>query len=177
MKPIAEPYSILTGHLRLLDNIKKNLPRDAHHAYIQMYITNNWREFFPLEEHRCPPVIYLDLWPVAPSLAIVNDPELCAQTVTSLPRSWQSGFTVVPLTGGRDLGSSGFDIELHSRMPAFSLMNVTRNVAVVAEQASILSDCLRVEIGDDDSWGGIFSLEDKISAFVFDCLASFNVYV
>jgi hypothetical protein len=142
----------------------------------------HWREYFP-HEPDCPPVVYLDLWPVAPSLAIVNDPDLCAQAVQqiSLPRAWQSKYIVSPLTGGRDLGSSGTDIRHHTFLrsrftPAFKHQNVIRNIPSVIEEASIFAKRLRArDAGVVGQWGDVFSLEDMVSEFVFDTLANFTV--
>ncbi|RYP86356.1 hypothetical protein DL769_000740 [Monosporascus sp. CRB-8-3] len=122
------------------------------------------------------------MWPVAPSLVIVNDPELCAQAVQqkSLPRSWQSKFLVSPLTQGIDLGSAGTDIAYHRALrsryaPAFSPKNLMAGVPQIVEEAHILAECIRALTGDAGGWGEVFSLEQKVSAFIFDVLASFAV--
>lgn len=173
---------MFSGHLSLLNDIRKKFPPDAHHSYIQMYLMRHWMEYFP-HESNCPPVVYLDLWPVAPSLAIVNDPDLCAQAVqhSSLPRAWQSKYIVSPLTGGRDLGSSGTDIRHHTFLrsrfaPAFRHQNVAKDIPAVTQEAIILAKNLRKCTGNvRGQWGDVFSLEEKISEFVFDTLVNFTV--
>ncbi|KAK7756299.1 hypothetical protein SLS62_001525 [Diatrype stigma] len=141
----------------------------------------HWQEYFP-RESRCPPVIYLDLWPTAPLLAIVNDPALCAQAVQqkSLPRSWQSKFLVSPLTKGIDLGSAGTDIAFHRLLrsqyaPAFSPKNLMAGVPALVEEASVFADCIRTLTTDNGTWGEVFSLEEKASALVFEVMARFTV--
>lgn len=172
---------MISGHIGLLNNIRAKFPPDAHHSYIQMHLMRNWKDHFP-HEVDCPPVVYLDLWPVAPSLAIVNDPDLCAQAVqhSSLPRAWQSKYIVSPLTGGRDLGSSGTDIRNHTFLrsrfaPAFSDQNVTKNIPAVIEEASVFAKSLHARADIAGEWGEVFSLEDKVSKFVFDTLADYTV--
>lgn len=147
-----------------------------------MRLMRHWKEYFP-HELNCPPVVYLDLWPVAPSLAIINDPDLCAQAVqrSSLPRAWQSKYIVSPLTGGRDLGSSGTDIRYHTFLrsrfaPAFRHRNVVRNIPAVVEETSIFAESLRHYAGATrGQWGDICRLEDNVSEFIFDILANFTV--
>lgn len=164
-----------------MSSISAKLPPNAHHSYAQIYMMRHWQEYFP-HEARCPPVIYLDLWPAAPLLAIVNDPELCAQAVQqrSLPRSWQSKFLVSPLTQGIDLGSAGTDIDFHRLLrsqyaPAFSPKNLMAGVPALTEEANVFADCIRALAGANGDWGEVFSLEQKASALVFEVMARFTV--
>uniref|UniRef100_A0A093V233 Putative sterigmatocystin biosynthesis P450 monooxygenase n=1 Tax=Talaromyces marneffei PM1 TaxID=1077442 RepID=A0A093V233_TALMA len=149
--PIAELHSMIFGHLLLVNGI----------------------QYFP-HELECPSIVYLDLWPVAPSLAIVNDPDLCAQAIQRIEFSTKSLAEQVHSSSGTNIKHHTF---LRSRFaPAFRHQNVVRNIPIVIEEASIFTETLRTQAGSlGGQLGNVFSLEDKVSEFVFDTLANFTV--
>ncbi|KAI1819274.1 cytochrome P450 [Xylaria intraflava] len=173
--PVPEPHSLLLGHLPLMKRLRRDLPKDAHDTYAQLKLTVNWHEYFP-KLSKCPPIIYLDLWPfVTYPLIQATSPEACYQMTQQKPqpRHPMFGWAISPVTGGRDL--IAMDIPTHrvwrSRLnPGFSLRNLTSLVPILTEEVEIFVRKLREEAGGDENFGALFPLYKKTVALSFDMI-------
>ena len=58
-------HSFLFGHLHIIYRLTKGKPRDINSNYIPILIMENWRSLYP-ESETCPPLFYVDLWPMGP---------------------------------------------------------------------------------------------------------------
>ncbi|PGH05785.1 hypothetical protein GX51_02756 [Blastomyces parvus] len=177
--PIIEPYSPFLGHLPLLKSLGEGFPRDAHRSYSNMRIVQNWKKYFPGAK-KCPPLIYLDVWPfMAQPIIMVIDPELCSQLTqeTPQPRHSMFGWALKPVTDSIDLISMNMaDHKVwRSRLnPGFSSRNVIQNMPAILEEVSIFAQKLK-DTADADSreWGSMFTLYDRAVALTFDVISRF----
>lgn len=142
------------------------------------WLAENCKNYFPGLDYP-PPVVYLDLWPVAESLAMVNDPVVASQftVVQSLPKI--PGFTkfLGPLTSGIDIVCTEGQIWKiwRSRFsPGFSQRNLTAILPEVIEEVNVFVEGLRPMAGKNGTWGSVFQLEKRTTNLTFDviCRAS-----
>ncbi|PGH36697.1 hypothetical protein GX50_00357 [[Emmonsia] crescens] len=177
--PIIEPYSPLLGHLPLLKSLREGLPPDAHNSYTSAKIVQNWEKYFPSAK-KCPPLIYLDVWPfMAQPIIMVIDPELCSQLTqeTPQPRHPMFGWALTPVTDGIDLISMNIadhKVWRSKLNPGFSSRNVIQNMPAVLAEVSIFAQKLK-DTADADSheWGNMFTLYDGAVALTFDVISRF----
>ncbi|KDB28107.1 hypothetical protein H109_00127 [Trichophyton interdigitale MR816] len=179
--PIIEPYSPFLGHLPLMRSLRKGLPRDAHGSYTSMKIIQNWQTYFPTAK-KCPPLIYLDVWPfISQPIIMVIAPELCAQLTqeTPQPRHPMFGWAMTPVTDGIDIISMNMaDHKVwRSRLnPGFSSRNVIQNMPAILEEVSLFAQRLKDTIdGDSGEWGRMFTLYDRAVAVTFDIISIFTL--
>ncbi|KAI1262859.1 cytochrome P450 [Xylariaceae sp. FL1019] len=157
--PVPEPHSLLLGHLPLMKGLRRGLPKDAHDTYAQRKLTINWKEYFP-KLSECPPVIYLDLWPLLSyPLIQATSPEACYQMTQQKPQPRHPMFSwaISPVTGLR-------------LNPGFSLRNLTSLVPILMEEVDVFVQKLREEAGDDKAFGALFPLYDKTVNLSFDII-------
>ncbi|KAF7511783.1 hypothetical protein GJ744_003514 [Endocarpon pusillum] len=64
------PHSFLFGHLKVLGEVMQTLPKNVH-PQVAMAIVR--------EKYNLPHVFYMDLWPIATSLLMIQDPDIAAQ--------------------------------------------------------------------------------------------------
>ncbi|KAI1500515.1 sterigmatocystin biosynthesis P450 monooxygenase StcS [Biscogniauxia marginata] len=173
--PIMEPYSPLFGHLPLMRDLRRDLPTDAHSTYINVKIARDWKLYFP-SAPECPPVIYIDLWPIMPQpFILIISPQLCSQLTqeTPQPRHAMFKWAQIPLTDGLDLLSMDqTDHKLwRSRLnPGFSSRNLAVHVPALIEEVSIFTTALKSKAGEGRNWGEMFTLYDKAIALTFDVI-------
>ncbi|ETS85967.1 hypothetical protein PFICI_03992 [Pestalotiopsis fici W106-1] len=171
-----EPYSLITGHLLLMNKIRKQFPSDSHQTIINKKIMENWNEYFP-GATECPPVIYLDLWPFVPfTFAMVVSPELCAQLtqVTPQPRQPMFKWAQKPLTDGLDMLSldwTGHKLWRSRLNPGFSSQSLNSHFPALIEEVDIFSQIMTSQAGPAGEWGQMFTMYDKVIALTFDIIA------
>jgi len=168
------PHSLLWGHLLLIKRVMGALPRDLHPNYIPQLLAENWQTLFP-GERKCPPLIYLDMWPMAPPLLFPTDPDLAAQFLheASLPKAAMANWYLKPLTGNLDLVSSeGAKWKVwRSRFnPGFSSRNITALVPAILDEVLVFADALKAKAGVDGGWGQVFSLETLTTNLTLDVI-------
>lgn len=113
------------GHIPLLLRLRKGLPDDASDMYVNRHLVLEWRKTFPRAKV-CPPVIYLDIWPLMDeAIAIINEVDLIQGVVQhrNPPRHAMAKYLQSFVSGNRNL--SAWDGSMHklwrSRMnPGFS---------------------------------------------------------
>lgn len=138
-----------------MKSLREGLPRDAHMSYTSKKIIQNWQKYFPTAK-KCPPLIYLDVWPfMAQPIITVIEPELCSQLTQEIPqpRHPQIGWALTPVTDGIDLLSMNMaDHKVwRSRLnPGFSSRNVIQNMPEVLEEVSVFAQKLK-DTADADS--------------------------
>ncbi|KAK8078731.1 hypothetical protein PG994_002538 [Apiospora phragmitis] len=170
-----EPYSPIFGHLPLMRALRQNWPSDAHTTYVNIKIAREWKKYFP-KATECPPVIYIDLWPImSQPFAMIIDPAFAAQLTqeTPQPRHFMFKWAQIPLTGGLDLLS--IDPANHklwrSRLsPGFSPRNLATHVPAIIEEVEIFADAIKAKAGKGADWGEMFTLYDKLIALTFDVI-------
>ncbi|KAI1176928.1 cytochrome P450 [Nemania sp. FL0916] len=174
--PVPNPHSFLFGHIPLMKSLKEGLPKDAHETYYYRKLTRNWRDYFPHEKERCPPVIYLDLWPLfSQPLILATSAEACHQLTqqTPQPRHSLMVWAITPVTGGKDLHS--MDAATHrlwrSRLnPGFSPQNILSQVPILLEEVGIFAEQLKSKAGPNGDFGDFFTLFDRSVALTFDII-------
>ncbi|KAK8010458.1 hypothetical protein PG990_009423 [Apiospora arundinis] len=185
--PIAQPHSLLWGHLPLLANLGKKFPKDAHHSEPIIEMFENWRVYFP-DTKRCPPFVALDLWPVRKAMLRVSDPRLSQGFTTEKPvtRGETSQHFMMPVSLGLDLLSA--DIPTHrvwrSRFaPGFLPRNLLTHMPALLEEISIFVSKIERQTGGNSraggsgGWGKVFQLEDWATSLTFDVIARVTVDV
>lgn len=158
-----------------MKSLKEGLPKDAHDTYVHRKLTMNWPTYFP-HQKECPPIIYLDLWPLTSQPFIyATSPEACYQLTqqTAQPRHSMFSWALFPVTGGKDLIS--MDIPTHriwrSRLnPGFSSKNLLSQTPTLIEEVNIFVQQLKKQAGKDATFGDLFNLFDRTVALTFDII-------
>ncbi|OGM48835.1 hypothetical protein ABOM_003010 [Aspergillus bombycis] len=143
------PHSLIFGHLPVVLQFYRDWAFDANLVQsFGYYMSKYWKKFFPNEE-RCPPVVYVDIWPMSRPMAFSMEAYVSNQMSigTSLPKSPMHGEFLGPISAGKDLicmhGDEWQEVE------AFS--NMLKNLA-----------------GGNGGWGQVFPLEQISSNLAFD---------
>ncbi|KAI1636114.1 vera protein [Biscogniauxia mediterranea] len=168
------PHSLLFGHLPILAEFRAAHPPDANMYLVQGWLARNWKKYLP-DQDDLPPVVYLDLWPVSASLAVIFDPLFAAQfTYTkSLPKSKLTIDFLKPLTGGIDIVCSEGEAwkTWRSRFnPGFSQRNLTALLPDLLEEATVFADGLKKSAGSNGQWGPVFPLEERTTNLTLDII-------
>ncbi|KAF7523612.1 hypothetical protein G7054_g11706 [Neopestalotiopsis clavispora] len=133
----------------------------------------NWPKYFSKEHVQCPPLIYLDLWPLlSQPLIYAISPEACYQLVQQKPeqpRHPMFSWAMSPVTGGKDL--IAMDIPTHrlwrSRLnPGFSTQNILSQTPLLIEEINIFVAKLKARASKAD----VFSMYDHLVALAFDVI-------
>ncbi|KAI1470981.1 cytochrome P450 [Daldinia caldariorum] len=173
--PVPEPYSFILGHISFMKELKKGLPKDAHSCYSQRRIAVGWQKFFP-QATKCPPIIYLDLWPfLSQPLILVTSPEACYQLTQENPQPRDSTFrwAMFPVTRGKDLismNTADHRIWRSRFNPGFSLRNITLQMPILLEEVGIFAQQLKSQVGINNQWGELFTLNDRTISLTFDII-------
>ncbi|KAK8051511.1 cytochrome P450 4V3 [Apiospora rasikravindrae] len=179
--PIAEPHSLVWGHLKMMVAIRAHFPKDAHNHYAQIYLVQNWQKFFPGAEER-PPIMYFDLWPVLEPFAFVVDPAMCQDIVQDRlqPRHPQIKHLIKYISGARNL--TGWDQPVHtlwrSRLnPGFSARNLQSHIPTFIEEVETFVGLLKANAPKDGAWGEVFQLLNLTTNMTFDiiCRVAMNL--
>ncbi|KAL7619605.1 hypothetical protein AAE478_010146 [Parahypoxylon ruwenzoriense] len=168
------PHSLLFGHLPIFADFRKVHPPDVNIYVFHDWLAANVKKYFPNLE-RLPPVVYVDLWPVAGSLALVFDAVAASQftQVKSLPKDVITHEFLMPLTGNLDMVSSEGELwkKWRSRFsPGFSPRNLTALLPELLEEAQVFVNKLMSLAGEDGEWGPVFQLEEKTTNLTFDII-------
>ncbi|XXH01371.1 hypothetical protein Hte_007731 [Hypoxylon texense] len=173
------PHSLLFGHLPIFADFRAEHPPDVSIYMFHLWLAKNFRKYFPGLD-KLPPVVYVDLWPIADSLASVVDPVAASQftIVNSLPKNGVVAKFMHPLTGNVDLVSSEGELwkKWRSRFsPGFSPRNLTALLPELIEEAQVFVSELRKLAGENGEWGPVFQLEEKTTNLTFDIIVRASV--
>jgi cytochrome P450 len=162
------------GHLKVFDDFRRANPPDVSIYVFHTWLVENCKRYFP-DQEKVPPVVYLDLWPVSESLAMVYDAVAASQftQVKSLPKTNLSRKFLEPLTANMDIVSTEGDLwkRWRSRFnPGFSSRNITALLPELIEEALVFIDGLKAMAGENGSWGPMFLLEERTTNLTFDII-------
>ncbi|KAI1775362.1 vera protein [Hypoxylon cercidicola] len=171
--PIA-PHSILFGHIGIFVDFRKAHPPDININVFHIWLARNYKKYFP-ERQKLPPVVYLDLWPVGPSFALVYDAAGVAQftQTKSLPKLHHLTDYIKPLTSGLDIVSTEGALwkTWRSRFnPGFGPRNIAALLPELIEDVSVFVDELRGMSGSEGRWGPVFQLREKSADLTFNVI-------
>ncbi|KAK8029724.1 hypothetical protein PG993_011015 [Apiospora rasikravindrae] len=130
--------------------------------------------YFPDHDY-LPPVVYLDLWPLTGSLAMVRDPVAVSQftIVRSEPKVDVVAKFFHPMTLGLDiLTTEGQTWKTwRSRFnPGFSQRNLTALMPEIIEEVSIFANRLKQVAGKGNDFGPVFPLMNMTTNLTFDVI-------
>ncbi|KAH6689634.1 cytochrome P450 [Plectosphaerella plurivora] len=170
-------HSWIWGHLPVMGEVMEMLPSDAHSDYMMMMIQEHWKRFFP-QCKSCPPVIYLDGWPMTPRLVICINTALSLQFTTerSLLKARQQKEILYPLTKNRDVPSmEGAEFKLWKKRlnPGFSNQYITARIPDIIEETEDFVKILESKAGVDGSWGNVFQLGEITTGLALDVIFRF----
>ncbi|KAL4894251.1 cytochrome P450 [Aspergillus ambiguus] len=170
-------HSMIFGHLEVIGKLMSRLPPDAHGDYMMIIIQENWKELFP-DCSKCPPVLYIDLWPFAAPMLITINPDTSCQCTQdySLPKAHQQKRVLYPLTRNRDISSmEGAEWKLWRRRlnPGFSIQNITSRIPDILEEVEIFVGILEARAGKRGEWGEVFLLEQATTNLAMDVILRF----
>lgn len=168
------PHSMLLGHLPIFANFSKSHPRDVHVHHFHAWLSANCSTYFPGFDY-LPPVVYLDLWPISDSLALITDPGTAAQftVTTSLPKVGVFMQMMEPLTSCNDIiCTEGQNWKTwRSRFnPGFSQRNLNALLPEILEEVNVFVSGLKDMTGTDGKWGPVFQLHKKTINLTFDVI-------
>jgi hypothetical protein len=179
---VAQPYSLIFGHVPLLLRLNKNYPKDAKPINAYTDIVLNWQQYFPGAK-QCPPVLYLDLAPFAAPMAMAVDPSLITQFTQDSPQPRHSTmrWALTPVTGGLDIVSATFPNHRIWRAklnPGFSLKNIMELLPFIIEECVTFRDTLVKSAGADKEWGtDVFPMVDKLTDLTFSVICRVALWV
>jgi hypothetical protein len=177
------PHHPIWGHLPIAGELMSKLPSDAHGDYLQLLLQANFKSYFPPSINKCPPALYVDLWPFAAPLILSMDPDVSAQFTqkTSLIKPPQQKAFLKPLTGMKDLSSwegETWRVWRKRLNPGFGLAQITARMGELVEEMEVFVNGLRAragQVGDGaeggrDGWGEVFSLQDVANRLTLDII-------
>ncbi|KAI0394476.1 hypothetical protein F5Y17DRAFT_427507 [Xylariaceae sp. FL0594] len=176
------PHSLILGHLPILAEFQRLHPPDVNIHTFHTWVSDNCARYFPGLDYP-PPVIYLDLWPVTSSLAIVNDPALATQftVMRFLPKASIVKKYIEPLTSCLDIfcAEGALWKAWRTRLnPVFSKRNLTAMVPELVEEVEVFTNSLKLVAGENEKyWGPVFSLEKRTINLTFDVICRAVLYV
>lgn len=168
-------HSFLLGHLLVARQFYRDWASDAN--FVQTfgyYMSLHWERFFPTET-QCPPVIYVDLWPIATPMAFSMKAYVSNQMEMgqSLPKSPMQGEFLRPITNGRDLNCMHGEEWRAWRSifnPGFSQSNIRLWVPAILEEVETFAESIRGLAGQNGDWGQVFLLEKMSGNLAFDAV-------
>ncbi|KAI2465975.1 cytochrome P450 4V3 [Annulohypoxylon bovei var. microspora] len=168
------PHSLLFGHLPIFADFRAARPPDVNIYLFHNWLAENVDKYFPGLE-KLPPVVYLDLWPMAGSLAAVHDAVAASQftQTKSLPKDHIMVDYMMPLTGNLDIVSAEGELwkTWRSRFsPGFSPRNLTALLPELIEEVLVFVNGLKGLAGKDGNWGPVLQLEEKTTNLTFDII-------
>lgn len=169
------PHSWLTGHIQILNAFRTSHPADISFYLFHSWLSQNARKYFPDLDGKIPGVVYLDLWPLTYSYALVFDAEAGSQfTVTqNLKKHDVVHDYLVLMTQGHDLFSGNGQLwkTWRSRLnPGFSARHMATLLPEILEEVTTFVDILKGKAGTNGSWGSVFSLEPTAVSLTFDVI-------
>ncbi|KAI1747222.1 vera protein [Xylaria castorea] len=166
---------MLFGHIPILIDFKRNNPPDLNIGILHTWLATNYVKYFN-GVSQLPPVVYLDLWPVAPSFALVYDASAIMQFTQSrsLPKLDELTEYIRPLTFGRDIVSTeGQEWKTwRARFNrGFSSRNIVRLLPGLIDDVQAFADNINAmagNIGDPRTWGPVFQLRERAADLTLD---------
>ncbi|KAI1375699.1 vera protein [Hypoxylon crocopeplum] len=173
IKPIAT-HSLIYGHIGIFVGFRRAHPPDVNINVFHIWFAKNYQKYFPGLQ-KLPPVVYLDLWPVGPSFALVYDAVAVSQftQTKSLPKLHELTDYIKPLTSGLDIVSTEGALWKTWRShfnPGFGPRNITALVPELIEDVSVFTNELRRHCGKGGTWGPVFQLREKAADLTFDVI-------
>ncbi|KAH8883472.1 cytochrome P450 4V3 [Thozetella sp. PMI_491] len=167
-------HSILFGHLVLFQKLCRGYPRDMHPLFIPCIILDHWRVLFP-DQTSCPPVLYLDLWPIGPPMLFVLNLDLSVRFASDMRilKAAQANDFLQPLGHGLDIVTNSGAIwkTWRSRLnPGFSAKNIQALVPLILDEVTVFAEVLRSKAGRNGEWGEVFPLEELANNLTFDVI-------
>ncbi|KAI1339721.1 vera protein [Xylariaceae sp. FL0016] len=168
------PHSLLFGHLPIFADFRAENPPDSNIYNFHKWIIENCKRYWP-DRNYPPTVVYIDMWPIVDSLAMVMDPAACAQftQTNSLPKPNIVKQFLEPLTAANDIVSTDGQVwkTWRSRFnPGFSQRNLTTLLPEILEEMTVFVQILRDLAGEDGKWGPVFQLEERTTNLTFDII-------
>ncbi|KAI0098184.1 vera protein [Nemania sp. FL0031] len=168
---------MLFGHIPILIDFKRSNPHDVNIIVLHTWLTTNFAKYFD-GVSQLPPVVYLDLRPVAPSFALVYDASAIIQFTQSrsLPKLHELTEYIRPLTFGRNIVSTeGQEWKTwRARFTrGFSSRNIIRLLPGLIDDVQVFADNLTVmagNTGDRRTWGPVFQLREKAADLTLDVI-------
>ncbi|RJE22360.1 Cytochrome P450 [Aspergillus sclerotialis] len=166
-------HSFVFGHLPVVLQFYRDWAFDAN--FIQTfgyYIHKHWQKFF-LNETKCPPVVYVDVWPISRPMAFSLEAYVSNQMEigSSLPKSPMQGEFLRPISNGRDLNCMHGEEWRYWRTrfnPGFSRGNIRTWVSAIIEETEAFANMFKNLSGGNSDWGQVFPLEQLSSNLAFD---------
>ncbi|KAL2683026.1 hypothetical protein Neosp_007489 [[Neocosmospora] mangrovei] len=148
-------HSIIFGHLKVVRKLMSTLPPDAYPDYLQTQLQDNWKQLFP-QCTECPPVVYLDTWPLANPLIISLSADVSSQFMQqhSMPRSRDVKYFFYPLTKNRDIismGEAAWKIWRKRLSVGFGAQYITSRIPDIVEEIEEFINVLKSRAGRDIS--------------------------
>ncbi|KAI0423485.1 vera protein [Xylaria sp. FL1042] len=170
-------HSMLFGHIPILIDFKRSNPPDVNISVLHTWLATNYIKYFN-GVSQLPPVVYLDLWPVAPSFALVYDASAIMQFTQSrsLPKLHELTEYIRPLTFGRDIVSTeGQEWKTwRARFNrGFNSRNIIRLLPGIIDDVQAFADNINTmtgKIGDPRTWGPVFQLREKAADLTLDVI-------
>ncbi len=180
------PHSAIFGHLPVVGRILAGLPRDAHADYLMLLIQDQWRTLFPgaARYDRCPPAVYLDLWPMSPPMLLSMDPAVSAQFTqdVNVDKAESQANFLRPLTDNLDVasmpGGAPWKRVRRRMLPAFSPQAIRQHIPALLEEVEVFRGLLFEAAGseeDPQGWGTVFPLEPRLMMLTLDITARFTL--
>ncbi|GAP87822.2 putative cytochrome P450 4V3 [Rosellinia necatrix] len=168
------PHSLFFGHLPILADFQRAHPPDVNIHVFHTWLSDNCTRYFPGRDYP-PPVVYLDLWPVTTSLAIVNDPGVASQftVVKNLPKVGIVKQYIEPLTSKIDIFCAEGALWKTWRTklnPVFSKRNLMTLAPELIEEVTVFANNLRNMAGEQGKWGPVFCFEKRTIDLTFDVI-------
>lgn len=161
------PYNFLLGHLGLVAEITRNLPRDFHGHYLAAEVKRKYPEL--------PPIFYLDIWPTGPPLVVITSASGAYHIAQgdSQPKHEDILGFLQPLIGKHGLVTMEGEEWKYWRgifNPGFNAAHLSTLVPGIVENTLVLCDVLRERARENE----VFSLFETMSRLTMDmsCLAT-----
>ncbi|RSL49511.1 hypothetical protein CEP51_015480 [Fusarium floridanum] len=174
--PIME-HSIIFGHIKVVKELMSNLPSDAYLDYLQTQVQDNWRQLFP-QCTKCPPIIYLDAWPLSDPLIVSLNVDISSQFTQqhSMPRFRDAKDFFYPLTKNRDIvtmDDAEWKIWRKRLSVGFGAQYITSRVPDIVEEVEEFVQVLKSKAGRSGTWGPVFLLEQATRNLTLDMSVRF----
>ncbi|KXJ86908.1 cytochrome P450 [Microdochium bolleyi] len=181
-------HSWISGHLPIVFDFYKSHPADTNAVELEAWLARNRKRYLPehTDDSDLPPVIYLDLWPMASApMAIICDVDMATQWLAAQP-GHPAGVTkgplitagVAPLTDKKDLACmDGEEWKLwRGRLnPAFSSRNLSALLPDIIDEMTVFTQGLEKMAGsgreaESEGWGQPFPLWHRTSSLTLDVI-------
>ncbi|EEU38934.1 uncharacterized protein NECHADRAFT_43802 [Fusarium vanettenii 77-13-4] len=127
---------------------------------------------------KCPPVVYIDTWPLANPLIVSLNADVSSQFMQqhSMPRFRDAKDFFHPLTKNRDVVSMGeaeWKIWRKRLNVGFGAQYITSRIPDIVEEVEQFVDVLKSRAGTGETWGPVFLLEHATRNLTLDISVRF----